>query len=300
MHSVRPAEIEKIVVAAHLAVPGVEAGAAVASLVETERLDHRSHGAVEHEDALGGKLAQRRCLSRIGAVIGLRPLRLDEGFGLRLPFASGPQPQQMADRVDKIGAVHRVKMKIGDALIDEVEHLLRGDGGGDQLARRRIVVETVEAVGEPVRHRRAGARREILGLLEILHRQDAGHDRNVDAAGAYAIEITEIKAVLEKELGDRAVGAGVDLGLEHIDVGRDRGAVRMFFRIGGDRYFDVGDAFDAADKVGGIFIAAWMRRETLADRRQRIAAQRHDMAHAGAAHRRRSPRRPRRGWRRRR
>ena len=58
-HRVRPAEIEQIVVAAHLAVPGIEARAAKAFLVEAERLDHGAHGAVEHQNALGGKPAQR-------------------------------------------------------------------------------------------------------------------------------------------------------------------------------------------------------------------------------------------------
>ena len=58
-HRLRPAEIEEIVVAAHFAVPGVEAGAAKAFLVEPERLDHRAHGAVEHENALSGEAAQR-------------------------------------------------------------------------------------------------------------------------------------------------------------------------------------------------------------------------------------------------
>ncbi len=51
-HGVRPAQIEQVVVAAHLAVPGVEAGAAIAFLVQLERLDHGAHGAVEHQDAL--------------------------------------------------------------------------------------------------------------------------------------------------------------------------------------------------------------------------------------------------------
>ena len=59
-HRVRPRQIEQIVVAAHLAVPGVEARAAKAFLVEPERLDHRAHGAVEHQNALGGEPAQRR------------------------------------------------------------------------------------------------------------------------------------------------------------------------------------------------------------------------------------------------
>ena len=49
----RLAQDEEIVVAAHLAVPGIEARAAIALLVEPERLDHRAHGTVEHQDALG-------------------------------------------------------------------------------------------------------------------------------------------------------------------------------------------------------------------------------------------------------
>ncbi len=53
------AEDEQIVVAAHLAVPGVETGAAIALLVEPERLDHGAHGPVEHEDALTRGAAQR-------------------------------------------------------------------------------------------------------------------------------------------------------------------------------------------------------------------------------------------------
>ena len=47
------AENEEIVVAANLPVPRIEARAAIALLVEPERLDHGAHGAVEHEDALG-------------------------------------------------------------------------------------------------------------------------------------------------------------------------------------------------------------------------------------------------------
>jgi hypothetical protein len=54
----------------------------------------------------------------------------------------------------------------------------------------------------------------------------------------------------------------------------------MLFRIGGDRHFDVGDALDAGDEVGGVAIAAGMRRVALAEAAGRIAAQRHDVAHA--------------------
>ena len=62
----RLAEDEQIVVAAHLPVPGIEARAAIALLVEPERLDHGAHGAVEHQDALGRELAER-CVWSHGA-----------------------------------------------------------------------------------------------------------------------------------------------------------------------------------------------------------------------------------------
>ena len=35
-----------------------------------------------------------------------------------------PQPEQMADGVNQIGAVHGVEVEIGDAAVDEIEHLL--------------------------------------------------------------------------------------------------------------------------------------------------------------------------------
>ncbi len=55
----RLAENKEVVVAAHLAVPRIESRAAIAFLVEPERLDHGAHGSVEHEDALGRDAAQR-------------------------------------------------------------------------------------------------------------------------------------------------------------------------------------------------------------------------------------------------
>jgi hypothetical protein len=51
-HGIPAAEIEKIVVAAHLAIPRVETRSAVAFLVQLQRLDHGAHGTVEHKDAL--------------------------------------------------------------------------------------------------------------------------------------------------------------------------------------------------------------------------------------------------------
>ena len=136
-------------------------------------------------------------------------------------FHRRPQAQQMADRVDEICAVHRVKMKTGDAAIQEIDRLFGGDRGGDQLPCCRIVVEPGEAFGEPSRHRGAGARGENHRRLENLHRQQARHDRDVDATRAHAVEIAEVQIVLEEKLRDRPRRAGVDLCLEHVDVGFD-------------------------------------------------------------------------------
>ncbi len=76
----RLAEDEQIVVAAHLAVPGIEARAPIAFLVEPERLDHGAHGAVEHQDTLGGDAAERL----LGAGHGYR-------HGNRLRCAPSPR-----------------------------------------------------------------------------------------------------------------------------------------------------------------------------------------------------------------
>src|SRR5688572_4153877 len=80
-----------------------------------------------------------------------------------------PQSEQVADGVDEVGAVHGVEMKVGNAAVDEVEHLLGSHRGSDELARRRIVIETVEALGQPTRHAGAGARGEAFRLLKVLH-----------------------------------------------------------------------------------------------------------------------------------
>src|SRR3954453_12639194 len=80
----------------------------------------------------------------------------------------GAQAQQMANRINKIGAVHRVEVKVGDAALDQIEHLFGGDGGRDQLSCRHVVIQPLETIGQPARDTRSGALGEILHLLEVL------------------------------------------------------------------------------------------------------------------------------------
>src|ERR1700722_3658284 len=158
--------------------------------------------------------ASRRSVVSVGDVFDAEPTMDLRALLLRINVSDAllsarPQAEQMADRVDEIGAVHGVEVKISDAMIHQIEHLLGGDRGGDQLAGCGIVVEAVEAVGEPGRHRGAATRRKGFRGLEILHRQNPRHDRDSDARRAHAVEIAEVKIVLEEKLCDRARGAGI-------------------------------------------------------------------------------------------
>ena len=113
-------------------------------------------------------------------------------------------------------------MQVVDAAVDQVDDLLGADRRRHQPARRRIVFEPVEALGEPGRHARPGLAREVGGLLEVQHRHDARHDRDRDPGRRGDVEEAQIGAVVEEELGDGAVGAGVDLALQRFDVVQQR------------------------------------------------------------------------------
>ncbi len=151
----------------------------------------------------------------------------------------GPQPQQVADGVDEIGAVQRVEVELADALIDQVHHLLGCHGGGDEMGRLRIVVEAVEAPRQPGRHGRPAPPRKARHLLEIVDRHDAGHDRRPDAARARRLQEAQVVRVVEEELRDDARGARIDLGFEVVEIGIDAAAVGVLLGIAGDRDLEV-------------------------------------------------------------
>src|SRR5258708_6275436 len=181
--------------------------------------------------------------------------------------------EQMADREHEVRAVHGVEVKGMDAVFCKFLHLAGRDGGGHQLARLGVIVEAFEFCREAVRHAGAGARDKIAGLLEIVHRHDAGHDRNIDAARADPVEIAKIQVVVEEHLGDRAGRAGIDFCLQEIDVGIEIATLGMLLGVGRDRNFDVAMLpLDTGDEIGRTAIAVRMRAVRRADAAAWIAA----------------------------
>src|SRR5882672_10045151 len=69
--------------------------------------------------------------------------------------AMGANAQQMADREHKVRAVHGVEVKGIDAVFCQFLHLAGGDSCGHKLSGLGIVVEAVELVRQPCRHRGA-------------------------------------------------------------------------------------------------------------------------------------------------
>src|SRR5690606_17290049 len=153
--------------------------------------------------------------------------------------------EKMADGVDEFRAVHRVKVKLGYAPVDEIEDLLGGDGGGYELARFGILVEAFEAPDQRVRHTRSRLFGEIRNGLERMYRHDAGNNGKLDSGAADALDIAFEYIVVEEELRNGAIGARVDLGLQNVDIGLEAAAFRMDFGIARNRDLECADAFQA-------------------------------------------------------
>ena len=197
------------------------------------------------------------------------------------PFREGTNAEQMANGEDEVGAIIGVEVEFIDAGARQAHHLLDGGRRGDERARLRIFVQSVEALGEPARHARSGLLRETGDLLEIADRHDAGHDRNCDSPPARLVEEFEVDVIVEEELRDGARRAGVDLRLKRVEILFDRGAFRMAFGIGRHGNLKIADPANAAHEIGRRGVALRMRLKFRPDACRRIAAQRHDMANAG-------------------
>ena len=167
-----------------------------------------------------------------------------------LSRGAGRTPSKWQMREDEIGAVVGVEMKFADAGASERHHLIGGGRRGDERMRFRIALQSLEAVGEPLRHARAGLFGEARDLLEIADRHDARHDRNRNAARPRLVEKAEIDVIVEKELRNGARRAGVDLRLQRVEILLDRRAFGMSFRIGRNRNLEIADGANAAHEIG--------------------------------------------------
>ena len=145
----------------------------------------------------------------------------------------------MANRVDQFGPVQSIEVKLIDAVLTQLLHLLDGHIRGDHAARIRIILQSVEAAAQPIRHAGAAARGEAQQLRKARDGQDAGDDVDLDASRRAAIAIAQEQIRLEEELGDGAAGTGVDLALEILHFGVKPPGFRMAFRVGRDGHFKI-------------------------------------------------------------
>ena len=109
-------------------------------------------------------------------------------------------------------------MEMANAAGIELAGKFRGYGGGDQLARRGKVIEPFEHVVEPRGYGRTARLGEATGGRDVRHREDAGHNLDIDAGRGGLILEAEEAVGGEKELGNGAVGAGVHLPPEILEV----------------------------------------------------------------------------------
>src|ERR1700722_9157975 len=94
-----------------------------------------------------------------------------------------PQTQRMADGIGEFGAIQGIEMKLFDPMLAQALYLLDGHIRGNQAAGLRIVLQPVEALPQPHRHRRAATLGKAQQLREARDRQNAGHHPAGEAEG---------------------------------------------------------------------------------------------------------------------
>src|SRR5688572_11957050 len=101
-------------------------------------------------------------------------------------------------------------MKVFDAVALQLLHLLDSDRRSNESSRVGIFIETVEAMGEPIRDASAATLRHAEHLRESSDRQDAGNDRRLNAGSCTLIAKPQKHVGIEEELRDRARRSGID------------------------------------------------------------------------------------------
>src|SRR5688572_8237095 len=107
--------------------------------------------------------------------------------------------------------VERVEVDSRCTSLDEPETLDRRVHDPELVYAFRLIGQAIELRAEASRDRRAAHLGETFDLLDVLDRHDARDDRHGDAGGARAIDEVEVDAVVEEELSDQELRAGIDL-----------------------------------------------------------------------------------------
>ena len=171
----------------------------------------------------------------------------------------------------------------GDQALAQPRHHV----GGEFAQGLGVVAEGACTLLDPARNLGTAAFREPSQLGEIGDRHDAGHDRSVHAQCPRIVDEAEIRVGVVEVLGNRAVGTGIELGLEAAQVGQRVFCLRMGFRVGG--HFDVEmSAVFGADEghqlvgVTQVAAACHARRQVAAQCHDAVASQCAVLAQQGA------------------
>src|SRR5262249_4163842 len=143
--------------------------------------------------------------------------------------------------------------------------------------RRRIILDFVQFQRKAHGKRRATQSDEAVDLLVTGDRHDARDDGDVDSDTPGPLDKVEVESVIEEELGDDEIQAGVDLLLEvsKILVGRGRLDVPLGVACSADAKRVI-LVTDQGDELGSVAKASLYRgKGFLADRR--ISSKREDV-----------------------
>ena len=134
-------------------------------------------------------------------------------------------------------------------------------GGGNDVMARIVADKMGTALGQPIVVENRGGAGGSIATRAVAHAQ-------------------EVPGV-EERIADGAVGPRIHLALQHVQVGRRIAGLGVRFRIAAHRHLEGRATLDAGHQFGAAGIALRMGRERRPQPARRIAAQRHDMAHAG-------------------
>ena len=142
-----------------------------------------------------------------------------------------PNTEDMGNRIGQLWSIESVEMKLSRSVGLQHAYLLCGHDGRDHATQLRIVLDTLEYVAKPVRHRRAASCGESDGLRVVGNGHDAGHVWCSDACSQATITETEIGRRVKEVLSDRAAGPGIQLTPEVVE-GSSSG-LRALARVSG-------------------------------------------------------------------